>query len=99
LYTLILGAPQLILLIVARLRRYRESAIFGGLLALGVSLFAFEWSILHSNDVVGLGWLFYLASSAPVAIGGVYLGEFVSDLTKRCSQRLKRRRSFHVQRN
>jgi hypothetical protein len=84
-YLVAIAAPQLLLLWVGTIRSFRTEAILGGLVALDTWLIFIEWSIFHSTDYDGVGWLIYLAASLPVAVGGTLLGKAVSGLTRRWS--------------
>lgn len=86
-YLLAVAAPQLIVLAVGALRSSRNSAVFGGLILLDAWLIFVEWSIFHSNDIDGVGWLIYLAASPLFAVAGMLLGNALSGLTMRWSQR------------
>ena len=59
-YLLAVATPQLIVLVVGALRSSRNSAVFCGLVLLDAWLIFVEWSIFHSNDIDGVGWLVYL---------------------------------------
>jgi hypothetical protein len=82
-YLLVFAAPQLIVLAIGAHRSSRNSAVVGGLVSLDVWLIFIATSELHSNDIAGLGWLFYLAASPLFAIAGMVLGKAVERLTNR----------------
>ena len=82
-YLLVVAAPQLIFLAVCARRSSRNSAVIGGLVALDACLIFVAWSMLHSNDIAGLGWFFYLAASPLFAIAGMVLGKALARLTNR----------------
>jgi hypothetical protein len=86
-YLLVVAAPQLIVLLVGAVRSSRNSAVLGGLVLLDAWLVFVEWSIFHSNDIDGVGWLIYLAASPLFAFGGMSLGNALAGLTRRWSQR------------
>ena len=86
-YLLAVATPQLIVLVVGALRSSRNSAVFCGLVLLDAWLIFVEWSIFHSNDIDGVGWLVYLAASPLFAVAGMLLGDALSGLTMRWSQR------------
>ena len=86
-YLVAVAAPQLIVLLVGGVRSSRNSAVFGGLVLLDGWLLFAEWSIFHSNDIDGVGWLIYLAASPLFAVGGMALGNTLAGLTMRWSQR------------
>ena len=86
-YLIAVTAPQLIVLLVGAVRSSRNWAVFGGLVLLDMWLVSVEWSIFRSNDIDGVGWLIYLAASPLFAVAGMLLGNALSGLTKRWSQR------------
>jgi len=86
-YLVAVAAPQLIVLLVGAVRSSRNWAVFGGLVLLDAWLVFVEWSIFHSNDIDGVGWLIYLAASPLFAVVGMVLGNALAGLTMRWSQR------------
>jgi len=84
-YLIALAAPQLVLLWVGTIRSFRTWAVVGGLVALDTWLVFIGWSIFHSTDYAGVGWLVYLVASLPVAVAGALLGKAASSLTRRWS--------------
>jgi hypothetical protein len=81
------AAPQLTVLLVSALRSLPNSSVIGSLLLLDAWLVFTEWSVFHSNDIDGVGWLVYLAISPVFATAGMFLGKALSGLTMRWSQR------------
>jgi len=77
------AAPQLILFAICARRSSRNSAVIGGLVSLDAWLIFIAWSMIHSNDIAGLGWFFYLAASPLFAIAGMTLGKALARLTNR----------------
>lgn len=82
-YLVAIAAPQVVLLWVGTIRLFRTWAVVGGLVALDAWLIFIEWSIFHSTDYAGVGWLIYLAASLPIGIAGALLGKAMSGLTTR----------------
>jgi len=71
--------------LVGALRSSPNSAVLAGLFSLDAWLIFSEWSIFHSNDIDGVGWLVYLATSPLFAVAGMLLGNALSRLTMRWS--------------
>ena len=82
-YLLVIAAPQLMVLVIGARRSSRHSAVIGGLVSLDAWLIFIAWSMIHSNDIAGLAWFFYLGASPLFAIAGMMLGRALARLTDR----------------